>query len=223
MEATISMLLELVKPGETVIVEYETSYVPELILKLVADYTKENNVPFVIDDYFDSLYTLLAHYDIHDLDVDIGHSYVLKVGGRNEVGGTVKHVKFHPDPRVLLMNYNENFLPSIGTETPAINLVLGFESALYFVRDIRDFYRLLLGLQRYVGNKRRKAFYILHSEFFANLPRYILPELRRIATSLWTVKSYPAGISVLVLKSPDMGLLGRQFNIDIGGVVSGER
>ena len=222
MEVTISELLELVRPGETVVVEYETSYVPEFALKLLADYTRENNVPFVIDDNFDSLYTVLVHCDMLGLKVDIGHSHVFKTGGRKEVGGTIRRVEFHPDPRVLLRNYDVAFADTVGTpENPAINLNLGIENLLYFVRDVRDFYRFLLGIQRYVGDKRRKAFYLVHTGLIRSLPPYVHPELRRIATSVWVFHSYPTGVKLSILRSPDLDLVGREFTIDVGGVFRG--
>lgn len=223
MKAEVSELLELVKHGEMVIVEHETSYVPEFLLKLLADYTRESGVPFVIEDYFDSLYTLLVHSDILGLDVDIDHSYVLKIGGRHELGGTVRQMEFHPDPRVFLRNYDEASSPLNGADGPALHLVLGFENVLYFVRDVRDFYRLLLGIQRYVGNKQRKTLYLLPSGFFANLPPYVLPELRRIATGLWVAETLPTGLSVSVRKSSDLTLIGMKFEVELGGDLSERR
>ena len=222
MEVTISELMELVRPGETVIVEYGTSYVPEFALKLLADYTRENGVPFVIDDNFDSLYTVLIHCKMLGLDVDLSHAQVFNTGGKREVGGRVTRVEFHPDPRVLLRNYDRAFSRAVGTpENPAVNLVLGVESLLYFVRDVRDFYRFLLGIQRYVGNRRRKSFYLIHTGLISSLPAYVRPELRRIATSVWAFQSYPTGVKLSILRSPDLDLVGREFTIDVGGVFRG--
>ncbi|WP_297470692.1 DUF257 family protein [Thermococcus sp.] len=222
MEVTISELIELVRPGETVVVEYETSYVPEFALKLLADYTRENGVPFFIDDNFDSLYTVLVHCKMLGLDVDLSHAHVFKTGGRREVGGKVTRVEFHPDPRVLLRNYDRVFSEAVGTlEKPALNLVLGVESLLYFVRDVRDFYRFLLGIQRYVGNRGRKSFYLIHIGLISSLPAYVRPELRRIATSVWVFNSYPTGVKLSILRSPDLDLVGREFTIDVGGVFRG--
>jgi hypothetical protein len=219
---TVPEILELVRPGETVVVEHETSYAPEFALKLLADYTRERNVPLIIDDNFDSLYTLLIHCKMLGLDVDLSHATVIKIGGRREVGGRVKKVEFHPDPRVLLNNYEAALADAGGTpEKPAINLTLGIENILYFVRDVRDFYRFLLGLQRYVGNRRRKAFYLVHTDLVKSLPPYVHSELRRIATGVWIFNSYPTGVRARVLRSPDVGLIGREFTIDVGGVVRG--
>ena len=222
MEITISELIEFVRPGETVIVEYNTSYVPEFTLKLLADYTRENNVPLLIDDNFDSLYTALVHCKMLGLDVNLDHAYVLKVGGKREVGSRVQRVEFHPDPRVLLRNYDVAFSRVIEAwEGVAVSLTLGLENLLYFVRDVRDFYRFLLGIQRYVGNKSRKAVYLIHTGMIQSLPSYVHPELRRIATSVWLFDSYPTGVKISILRSPDLDLVGREFTLDVGGVFSG--
>jgi len=221
MQVNVSELLELVRPGETVIVEHDTSYVPEFALKLLADYTREKGLPFVIDDNFDSLYTVMVHCEMLGLNVELDHAHVFKTGGKREVGGSVNRVEFHPDPRVFLGNYEKAF-QALGTfKEPAVNLILGIENLLYFVRDVRDFYRFLLGLQRYVGNERRKAFYLLHVGLVGNLPTYVHPELRRIATSVWVLKNYPTGVRLSIIKSPDLDLIGREFTIDVGGVFIG--
>lgn len=223
MEVTVPELLELIRPGEIVVVEYDTSFVPEFTLKLLADYTREKGVPFVIDDNFDSLYTVLVHCNMLGLKVDLDHSYVLKIGGKKEVGSKIRRVEFHPDPRVLLRNYGVAFAEASKTfENPSINLVLGVENLLYFVRDVRDFYRFLLGIQRYVGDKRRRAIYLLHTRLIQSLPSYVHFELRRIATSIWVLNSYPTGAKLFVLRSPDFDLVGREFTVDVGGVFRDE-
>ncbi|GAB6136195.1 DUF257 family protein [Thermococcus prieurii] len=222
MRVTVSELMNLIAPGETVLVEYTTSYVPEFALKLLADYTKGEGMPFVIDDNFDSLYTILEHCNILGLDVDLDHAVVFKTGGRRLVGGTVRKVDFHPDPRVLLRNYEKVFTNEFGTlEKPAVNLTLGVENLLYFVRDVRDFYRFLLGLQRYVGDRRRKAIYLVHRGLVGALPPYIMPEMKRLATSVWVLQSYSTGVLASIVKSPSFELIGREFTIDVGGVFGG--
>ena len=222
MEVDVQELLEIVKPGETVIVEYNTSYVPEFALKLLADYTREKEIPFLVDDNFDCLYTILVHSRMLGLNVDITHAHILKTGGKKEVGGKIQRVIFHPDPRVLLRNYNKVFSNTVEKfDKSAVNITLGMESLLYFVRDVRDFYRFLLGIQRYVGDKRRKAFYLLHTELMRSLPPYVWLELRRIATSVWAFHSYPTGVKLSILRSPDLDLIGRGFTIDVGGVFRG--
>lgn len=76
-------------------------------------------------------------------------------------------------------------------KTPAINLVLGLENVLMIMRDSRDFYRLLLSLQKYVGNKNRKAVYLINRDIVESMmPGFFLPELERVATTVVETRPY---------------------------------
>lgn len=216
-----SHLVETIQPGETVLIEHRTSYVPEFTLKLVADYTKENGVPLVIDDNFDTLYTLILHLRLMGVEVDLDHAYVIKTGGgTHNIGGKVKRIEFHPDPRVYLRNYiNASAEILVEGKTPAINLVLGLENILMIMRDSRDFYRLLLSLQRYVGNKNRIALYLINRNIVESMmPGFFLPELERIATTVIETNSYPPTGAILTFKkSINPAVIGTTVGIDVGG------
>lgn len=219
-----SHLVETIQPGETVLIEHRTSYVPEFTLKLIADYTRGNGIPLVIDDNFDTLYTLILHLRLMGVEVDLDHAYVIKTGGIHNIGEKIKRIEFHPDPRVYLRNYiNASAEILVERKTPAINLVLGLENILMIMRDSRDFYRLLLSLQRYVGNKNRIALYLINRNIVESMmPGFFLPELERIATTVIETNSYPTGAILTFKKSINPAVIGTTVGIDVGGIVSGE-
>ncbi|MBP1911811.1 DUF257 family protein [Thermococcus stetteri] len=216
---SFSDVLEAIHPGETVLVEYGTSNVPELILKLAADYTRGNNVPLVIDDDFDTLHTLVLHLKLMGMEIDLSHAYVIKIGGTHELGGTVKKVEFHPDPRVYLRNYIEASREIFKDwDTPAINLVLGLENSMLLTQDTRDFYRFLLNLQKYIGNKRRKALYLINKDVIEGMmPDFFLPELERIATTVIEASSYHTGALLTFKESINPAIVGTMVGVDFGG------
>ncbi|WP_054840251.1 DUF257 family protein [Thermococcus sp. JCM 11816] len=104
-------------------------------------------------------------------------------------------------------------------KTPAINLVLGLENILMIMRDSRDFYRLLLSLQRYVGNKNRIALYLINRNIVESMmPGFFLPELERIATTVIETNSYPPTGAILTFKkSINPAVIGTTVGIDVGG------
>ncbi len=53
--------IDAVKPGETVLVEYYPSYVPEFATLALLMYSRRKGVPVVIDDNFDALHVIQKH------------------------------------------------------------------------------------------------------------------------------------------------------------------
>ncbi|WP_367883648.1 DUF257 family protein [Thermococcus peptonophilus] len=147
-------------------------------------------------------------------------------GGTHDIGGKVKWIEFHPDPRVYIKNYTNASAEILeNVKTPAINLVLGLENVLMIMRDSRDFYRLLLSLQKYVGNKNRKAVYLINRDIVESMmPGFFLPpELERVATTVVETRPYPTGAILTFKKSINPVVIGTTIGIDVGGIVSGER
>ncbi|QDA30747.1 hypothetical protein FH039_02770 [Thermococcus indicus] len=213
-------IADSVLPGETVLVRYTTSYIPEFLLRFFVDYAAERDVPLLIDDNFDALHTILVHAKFMNLTINIDRDnvYVLKTGGRFEVGNVIAKVPFHPDPRVYLQNYEKtSFITFQKFPSPAINLVLGLENLLLHVRNPLDTYRIILGMQKFVGNKKRKAFYIVNEGVLENLPIKVMGELERISTTVIKLTPYHTGANLKVLKTINPALLERETKIDTGG------
>ncbi len=104
----VAEIIDSILPGESVLLKYHTSYIPEFILRFFIDYSKERGVSLLVDDNFDSLNTIAIHAKTLGLPpLDLDGVYVVKTGGKYEVGNVVTRVPFHPDPRVYLENYEE--------------------------------------------------------------------------------------------------------------------
>lgn len=211
-------IVDSILEGETVLVEYTTSYIPEFLLKFFVEYSKERSVPLLIDDNFDSLHVVYTHAQFLGIDIDVDDVYVLKTGGKHDVGKVVERVQFHPDPRVYLKNYIEassKLYEEI--QRPLVNLVLGVHDIFLLVREPVDVYRIILNLQRFIGNRKRKAFYVINKNISNSLPGNLLPELERIATTVIDLKHYHTGAELRVKKTVSPKLLGLSGRIEAGG------
>ncbi|ASJ11801.1 DUF257 family protein [Thermococcus thioreducens] len=211
-------IIDSILPGETVLLKYRTSYIPEFVLRFFIDYSQEKGIPLLVDDNFDSLHTLAIHAKTLNLPLDLDSVYVLKTGGKYELGNVMAKVPFHPDPRVYLENYEEASKKTLNElRPPIINLVLGVENIFLVIRNPTDVYRIFLAIQRFVGRKERKAFYVINENVIQSLPFNVVPELERIATTVMEMLPYPTGASVRVLKSINPELIGRELRINVGG------
>jgi hypothetical protein len=210
-------IVDFILPGETVLVEYTTSYIPEFLLEFFVEYSRERGTSLLIDDDFDALHTLVTHAKFLEMEVDLSDVYVLKTGGKIELGNVVARVPFHPDPRVYLKNYEETSKEAFDSiPTPMINLVLGLENIFLLMKTPLDFYRIVLSMQRFMGDKRRKAFYVVNREVMESLPLAVLPELERISTTVMRLTPYHTGATIEVVKSVNPKLVGMKMNVDAG-------
>ncbi|ASJ03996.1 DUF257 family protein [Thermococcus barossii] len=214
----VAEIIDSVLPGETVLVKYTTSYIPEFTLKFFIEYSKERGVPLVIDDNFDTLHAIAIHAKTMGLSLDLDSVYVLKTGGKFDVGNVLAKVPFHPDPRVYLKNYEESSIKIFREiPSPMVNLVLGLENLFLVTRTPLDTYRIILAMQRFTGDKRRKAFYLVNEGIMESLPVKSLYELERISTTVVRLTPYHTGADVKVLKTINPSLVGTETTIDAGG------
>jgi len=216
---TTAEIVDSVLPGETVLVEYTTSYIPEFLLRFFLDYTAERDIPLLIDDYFDALHTITTNARRIGLTIDLDQDnvYVLKTGGKFDVGNVVAKVQFDPDSRVYLANYEEASSKAYEKiQPPVINLVLGMENSFVCVKSPLDAYQMIIRIQKFTRNKKRKAFYVANEEAMKSLPIKVLGELERISTTVVRLTPSPAGANLKVLKSVNPRLVGMETVIDVG-------
>ncbi|WP_297420570.1 DUF257 family protein [Thermococcus sp.] len=213
-------ILDSILPGETVLLEYTPSYIPEFVLKAFVEYSKERKVPLLIDDDFDTLHTIATRARFLGVEMDLSGAKVIKTGGKEEeVGNVVARVAFHPDAGVYIRNYEEAGRRVLGdAQYPMLNLVLGIENLFLFMRSSLNSYQLILSIQRFLGNRRRKAFYLVNREALETLSSGVLEELERISTTVIKMNPYPTGARGNVKKSVNPSLTGKKFDIAVRGL-----
>jgi len=152
----------MVKFGETVLIEYYHSFIPELTTLGLLYYGKARRLPVIIDDNFDSLHVIQKHLEFVGIDEDFRDALVVKTGGKRNVGNVVTRVKFVSEPAIYIRNYEEASKAAFSNVEKSINIVLGLERLFSFVSSVSEFYTFVIALQSFLGEKRRKAFYLIN-------------------------------------------------------------
>lgn len=212
-----------VLPGETVLLEYVPSYVPDFTLKFFVDYSRSTDIPLLIDDNFDTLHTLKTHLEKLGVEIDLRDVPVVKTGGKKRVGNVLATVRFHPDPRVYIREYERALKPLLAKvqDKPFINLAVGVEHLFLLSGSVTDSYSIILTMQKFVGNTRRRAFYLINRGLLRGIRPGILHELERVATTIMDMEPMPTGVKIRILKSPLLDNMGRTTIVDVGGEVVG--
>ncbi len=217
MDASVHRLIEGIKPGETALLEYLPSYIPEFTLLKLMEYSEEKKIPLIIDDNFDTLPVIAAHIENLGIKVDFSGVYVIKTEGRIDVGNVVARVPFHPDLRVYIKNYENEAGKVFEGFSDSMNLVLGLENFLKPLSSPSDIYLTIWVLQRFLGNTRRRAFYLLNRKILESISPVVYSEVRRVASTVVEMVPYPTGAILRFVKSPNVDLLGEELKVDIGG------
>ncbi|ASJ06544.1 DUF257 family protein [Thermococcus pacificus] len=215
MDTSVLKIIESVKPGEIALLEYLPSYIPELTLLKLMEYSEEMKIPLIIDDNFDTLPVIAAHIENLGIKVDFSGVYVIKTGGRIDVGNVVARVPFHPDPRVYIKNYEKEASKVLEDVEDSINLVLGLENFLKTLSSPSDIYLVIWILQRFLGNTRRRAFYLLNKKILDSLSPIISSEMKRVASTVVEMVPYPTGAILRFVKSTNVDLFGEELKVDI--------
>ncbi|MCO6040549.1 DUF257 family protein [Thermococcus alcaliphilus] len=209
-------LVDKIKFGEIVLVEYYRSFIPELMTLGLLYYGKSRGLPVIIDDNFDSLHVIQKHLEFVGIEEDFGDALVVKTGGKRNVGNVVTRVKFVSEPVIYIRNYEEAGRAVFSKVEKSINIVLGLERLFSFVSSVPEFYAFILALQSFLGNEKRKAFYLVNKEIASSIPFNPLPELERLATTVIEAVPTPTSGIFTFKKSTSLDLLGKEIEIPTG-------
>ncbi|WP_175059773.1 DUF257 family protein [Thermococcus sp. 2319x1] len=209
-------LVDKIKFGEIVLVEYYRSFIPELMTLGLLYYGKSRGLPVIIDDNFDSLHVIQKHLEFLGIGEDFRDALVVKTGGKRNVGNVVTRVKFVSEPVIYIRNYEEAGVAVFSKVEKSINIVLGLERLFSFVSSVSEFYAFILAIQSFLGNEKRKAFYLVNKDIASSIQFNPLPELERMATTLIEAVPTPTSIIFTFKKSTSLDLLGKEIEIPAG-------
>lgn len=212
----IFTLIDEIKFGESVLIEYYRSFIPEFTTLNLLYYAKERGLPVVIDDNFDSLHVIQKHLEFVGIEEDFRDALVVKTGGKRKVGNVVTKVKFVSEPVIYIRNYEEEGRAVFSQVENSINIVLGLERLFSFVSSVSEFYTFILTIQSFLGDDRRKAFYLVNKDIASSIPFNPLPELERIATTVIEATPRPTSGIFTFKKSPSLDLFGKKVEISGG-------
>jgi len=209
-------LIDKIKFGEIALVEYRRSFIPEFMTLGLLYYGKSRGLPVIIDDNFDSLHVIQKHLEFLGINEDFRDVLVVKTGGKRKVGNVVKRIEFVSEPVIYIRNYEEEGRAVFSQVENSINIVLGLERLFSFVSSVSEFYTFILTIQSFLGDDRRKAFYLVNKDIASSIPFNPLPELERIATTVIEATPRPTSGIFTFKKSPSLDLFGKKVEISGG-------
>ncbi|AMM54081.1 DUF257 family protein [Pyrococcus kukulkanii] len=216
MSDVIMKLLDIPKFGETVLVKYPPSFVPEFMVLKVIQYAKMKNIKVLIDDNFDALAILETRLKILGVKYNFDDVYVIKTGGKRKIGNVIAEIKKTSEPRVYFREYAKSFKEISEVLGKYINIVLGIEELFKSMTNPMEMYMSIFEIQKFLGNTHRKAFYLVNKDVLLTLPFPVRVEFSRIASTVVEVIPIATNAHVRILKATNPDFVGREITVDIG-------
>ncbi len=202
--------------GETVLVEYSSpNYTLDFMVLLLKRYADDRGYPFVVDDHIDTLHVINEHLRFFGIRGIFDNAVVVKTGGVINVGNVVDRIKVESEAAIYLKRYTEAIAKTYLNLNNVVNAVIGLEKLFAFVNDYRNYYEIMSSIQRFLGNKRRKAFYFMDKNLCSKLPLDPLPELEKIASTLIDVRFEGNRLIGMINKSPDTRMIGWEIEVPV--------
>lgn len=209
-------LLDSVKFGETVLVEYQSpNYILDFLLLLLKRYADERGFPLVIDDNLDLLHIVNEHLKLFGVKDAFDGAMVIKTGGKINVGNVVGRIPLEGEPFIYLRRYEKLSGDVYSKVKNAINPVIGLERLFAFMESKADFYSIISSIQAFVGNPGRKAFYFVDVDIAERLPFNPLPELERIATTVVVTRPEKDRGVGKIIKTTNVEAIGEELEVSL--------
>lgn len=194
-------ILEKLKFGETVLIEYSSKAPIYLLLHELIQWSKEKNYPVLVDDFLDTLHMYKSQMEIAGIDTSLLDDLnVIKMGGAINIGKVLGKVPI-TESTVLERKYDKIFktLP----EEKMINLVLGFDKLFILHSERKEFIPSIYGMLKYLGNKKRIAFYFINADLIKSAVPEVLPIMEEISTVVISIEE-KEGFRINILKPLDI-------------------
>jgi len=201
--------MDAVKLGETVLVEYSSpNYALDFSTLVLKRYAEKRGYAFVVDDNLDTLSLIREHLRLFGIEDVFSDAIVIKTGGVVNVGRVVERIKLEREPAIYLKRH-ENASKKVQTQySKSINVVLGLEKLFAFVDDYLSFYEIISSIERFLGNRNRKAFYLFDTRMGGMLHLNPLPVLENIASTILRVDVREGRLVGRIHKSPNVEMMG---------------
>ncbi|AIF68736.1 hypothetical protein PAP_01480 [Palaeococcus pacificus DY20341] len=205
--------------GDMILIEYEPFYAAELVTMILLEYARKGGLSIIIDDNLDCLHIVKEHLRFLGIEEDFKDAFVIKTGGKLNIGTVVGRVKIESEPAIYIKRYEEISSKTFTEVDRAVNIVLGLERLFAFVQNTREFYTLIGSIQSFLGNEKRKAFYIIDKNVALSLKYNLLPELERIASTVVYISGEHGEGKVIFKKSPYSDLVGQEFKFSLKDLI----
>jgi len=179
-------ILEDLKFGETVLVEYSSKAPVYLLFHGLIKWSKENNYPVLVDDFLDTLHMYKVQMEMAGIDTSpLKDLNVIKMGGSIKIGNILGKISV-TESAVLEGEYDKIFNKL--SEDKIINPVLGFDKLFILYNDRKDYLNAIYRMLKYLGNKKRIAFYFINVDLIKSTFPEILPIMEEIATAVISIE-----------------------------------
>ncbi|GAB6102780.1 DUF257 domain-containing protein [Thermococcus atlanticus] len=218
-ENVLEDILDTLKFGESILIECRPSYIPEFTVLALTRYARRRNLPVIIDDNLDMLYTIKTNLELFGVKEDFSDVNVIKTGGRIEVGNVIRRISITEAPPTYIQKYKQAAQEAFRDSDKALNIVLGLERLFYFVRDPEEFYTIIVSMQEFLGNKSRKAFYIIDKNVAKRAYINPLPEMERIMSTVIDVEGRGISARLFFKKSAAHSFRGKAVEVTMDEIL----
>ncbi|WP_457754321.1 DUF257 family protein [Thermococcus sp.] len=209
----VTRIMDSLEMGETVLLIYDESLIPEFSFLFFVEYASQKGVPVIVDDILDSLYVIKQHLEFIGVDTTFFENItVIKVGGTNRVGNVRQHIP-------LEGAYREKYRLAVREvykeQKNAINLVLGIENLFYLLTKPSDVMETISELISFLGEKSRIAIFMISRDITEKAPVNPLPFFERIASTIIYTESHPRKAVLRIRKCSSLDLVGKSLIVEL--------
>lgn len=207
-------LWNLLKPGETVLIEYSSRSTPFIVFYNLIQWAKNNDFEILIDDILDTLYVYKVQLGLAGIDLDLFNDVmVIKESGRVEVGMIVGRMGIR-DSAIYWSEYNKIMEPILErAKGLIINIVLGVEKLFVLADNKRDILNNINNILSWTGNTKRITFYFINTDLVNTLGVGVLPLLEELASTVINVDKNEGRIRLFITKSINDELDGQEITL----------
>lgn len=207
-------LWNLLKPGETVLIEYSSRSTPFIVFYNLIQWAKNNDFEILIDDILDTLYVYKVQLGLAGIDLDLFNDVmVIKESGRVEVGMIVGRMGIR-DSAIYWSEYNKIMEPIFErAKGLIINIVLGVEKLFVLADNKRDILNNINNILSWTGNTKRITFYFINTDLVNTLGVGVLPLLEELASTVINVDKNEGRVRLFITKSINDELDGQEITL----------
>ena len=207
-------LWDLLKPGETILIEYSARSTPFIVFYSLIQWAKNNDFEILIDDILDTLYAYKVQLSLAGIDLDLfSDVLVIKESGRVEVGRIVGRMGLR-DSAIYWSEYNKIMRPIFErAKRLVINIILGIEKLFVLADSKREILNNINNILSWTGNTKRITFYFINTDLVNTLGIGVLPLLEELASTVINVDKNEGRVKLLITKSINNELDGLEINL----------
>jgi len=207
-------LWNLLKPGETILIEYSARSTPFIVFYSLIQWAKNNDFEILIDDILDTLYAYKVQLSLAGIDLDLfSDVLVIKESGRVEVGRIVGRMGLR-DSAIYWSEYNKIMRPIFErAKRLIINIILGIEKLFVLADSKREILNNINNILSWTGNTKRITFYFINTDLVNTLGIGVLPLLEELASTVINVDKNEGRVKLLITKSINNELDGLEINL----------